>query len=72
MNDTVKKLYPDFSINFVLTGEDRINARYVVECNWVEVDILADKDGLIVTMQKSEGHELIGELCHNWETTDKE
>lgn len=66
MQNKVETLYPNFAIKVIGTGEDKINARHIIECNGIEVDILADKDGLIVTVQRSEGQEQIGEICHDW------
>lgn len=64
--EKVETLYPAFDIKVVGTGEDRMQARHIVECNGIEIDILADITGIVVTMQKAEGQELIGELCHDW------
>lgn len=66
MNDKIDTLYPDFSIKVIGTGDDRTQARHIVECNGIEIDILADKDGLIVTVQRGQGQVQIGEICHDW------
>lgn len=66
MNDKVNTLYPDFSIKPIVSDNDRTQARHIVECNGLEVEIMASKDGLIVTVQHAIGQEVIGEICHDW------
>lgn len=64
----VKTLYPDFGMCVTLNDSDNTQSRIIIECNGLELDILADRNGIVATLQNPDTGESITELSHDWET----
>ena len=52
-------------LKITLNDSDATQGRLIVECNGIEIDILVDADGLVTTVQKTNG-EAIGEVSCDW------
>ena len=55
-------------IKITLNDGDATQSRFIIECNGHELDILADADGIVATLQTL-GGVVITQLTHDWNET---